>query len=55
MNTYELKEGDSAYLIFNGFMITLDFFPGKPRVQVEDEDGELVQEFNWDEKHKKLT
>ena len=51
---YTLTVGDTAHLIFNDFMITLDFFPGKPRVQIEDEDGELAQELNWDEGEKRL-
>ena len=54
-NHYELKKNDTGYFIFDGFMITLDFFPGAPRIQVEDEQGELVQELSWDEKDKKFT
>jgi len=44
---YELKEQDSAYLVFGEYLIILDFFPGEPRVQVEDDEGELVQELNF--------
>lgn len=54
-NHYKLKEGDTAYLIFNDFMITLDFFPGKPRLQIEDEEGNLVQEMNWNKEEKEFT
>lgn len=52
---YKLKEGDTAYLFFDAFLITLDFLPGKPRFQIENEEGELVQELNWDKKDKKFT